>query len=137
MFKEYRHSFCSYNYFLQINDNLSPEPKSPKGSKEPKKLLSGSRLSSLPRHDDGKKDEDIVVKGADNTEVKDVVEVSTTEDKNSSTSDVTSDTQKPSKLSDAPGGSKRHWGRTPVSIFFFCLYYPREQLYLLRDPDIK
>ncbi|KAG7541624.1 Pleckstrin homology domain [Arabidopsis thaliana x Arabidopsis arenosa] len=97
----------------KINDNLSPEPKSPKGSKEPKKLLSGSRRSSLPRHDDGKKDEDIVVRGTDNTEVKDVVEVSTTEDKNSSTSDVASDTQKPSKLSDAPGGSKRHWGRTP------------------------
>ncbi|AEE84928.2 unnamed protein product [Arabidopsis thaliana] len=97
----------------KINDNLSTESKSPKRSKEPKKLLSGSRRSSLPRHDDGKKDEDIVVKGVNNTEVKAVVEVSTSEDKNSSTSDVASDTQKPSKLSDAPGGSKRHWGRTP------------------------
>jgi len=120
---EYRHSFFSRNYFLQINDNLSTESKSPKRSKEPKKLLSGSRRSSLPRHDDGKKDEDIVVKGVNNTEVKAVVEVSTSEDKNSSTSDVASDTQKPSKLSDAPGGSKRHWGRTPVSFFFLCLYY--------------
>lgn len=103
---------------MQTNDNLSPGSKSPKGNKEPKKLLSGSRRSSLPRHDDGKKVEDIVFKGTDNTEVKAVVEVSTTEDKNSTTSDVASGSQKPSTLSDAPGGSKRHWGRTPVSFFF-------------------
>ncbi|CAB79368.1 putative protein [Arabidopsis thaliana] len=93
-------------------DSIDPDDHKAR-SKEPKKLLSGSRRSSLPRHDDGKKDEDIVVKGVNNTEVKAVVEVSTSEDKNSSTSDVASDTQKPSKLSDAPGGSKRHWGRTP------------------------
>ncbi|XP_023633803.1 rho GTPase-activating protein REN1 [Capsella rubella] len=97
----------------QVNDYLSPVSKSPKGTKEPKKLLSGSKRSSLPRHDDGKKDEEIMVRGVDNTEVKAVVEVSKPENKNSSTSDVKSSTQKPSTLSDAPGGSKRNWGRTP------------------------
>ncbi|KAL1222497.1 Rho GTPase-activating protein REN1 [Cardamine amara subsp. amara] len=102
----------------KINDKLSPESKSPKESGEPKvtkKLLSGSRRSSLSRQDDRKKDENIVVKGDNNTDVKSVVDVSTTEDKNnSSISDVASGTQKPSMLTNAPGGSKRHWGRTPA-----------------------
>lgn len=106
---------------MQINDNLSPESKSPKGSGEPKvtkKLLSGSRRSSLPWQDDRKKDENIVVTGDNNTEAKSVVEISVTEDKkNSLTSDVASGSQKPSKLTNAPGGSKRQWGRTPVSLF--------------------
>uniref|UniRef100_A0A1J3IVF3 Rho GTPase-activating protein REN1 n=4 Tax=Noccaea caerulescens TaxID=107243 RepID=A0A1J3IVF3_NOCCA len=102
---------------FKINDSLSSESKTPKRSKEPqapKKLLSGTRRSSLPRHDSYKKDENIHVKGSDNAEVKAVAEVSKTEDKNSSTSDVTSESasEKPSTLTSAPGGSKRLWGRT-------------------------
>lgn len=112
--------------YWQINDSLSSESKTPKASKEPqapKKLLSGTRRSSLPRHDSSKKDENIHVKGSDNAEVKDVAEVLKTEDKNSSTSDVTSESvsEKPSTLTSAPGGSKRLWGRTAVSFFFFLI----------------
>ncbi|KAF8048853.1 hypothetical protein N665_2372s0007 [Sinapis alba] len=86
----------------KINDTFS-ESKSPKGSMKPqvttKKLLSGSNRSSLPRHDDdARKDDNILVKGSD--------EVSKTEDRNSSTSDVASATKEPSTLS-----SERHWGR--------------------------
>lgn len=122
-------------FVLQIKENLSSESKSPKGSREPKvtkTLLSGSRRSSLPRHDDAKPDENIVVKGAENTEVKAAVEVPANEDKNSS-SDVASGIQKPLTLSNAPGGSKRLWGRTPVSCLFFSTSI---FLQLSRDPDI-
>ncbi|CAH2078060.1 unnamed protein product [Thlaspi arvense] len=104
-----------YESIFGINDNLSSESKTPKGSTEPqviKKLLSGSKRSSLPRHNDAKKDENIRVKGFDNTEVKPVVEVLTSEDKSSSTSDVASPSLKPETLTSPPGGSKRHWGRT-------------------------
>ncbi|KAJ4871656.1 Rho GTPase activation protein (RhoGAP) with PH domain [Raphanus sativus] len=85
----------------KINDNLSSESKSPKGSmkpKVPKKLLSGSNRSSLPRYadDDARKDDNILVKGSSD-------EVSKTEDRNSSTSDVASASKEPS--------SERHWGR--------------------------
>ncbi|KAF8117778.1 hypothetical protein N665_0008s0123 [Sinapis alba] len=102
--------------YTKINDNLISESKTPKGSTDPqvaKKILSGSNRSSLPRHDDAKKDENILVKGADSKQAKAVVEVSTTEDKSSSTSDVASDIKKPSTLSSPPGGSNRRWGRTP------------------------
>ncbi|KAF8086208.1 hypothetical protein N665_0632s0028 [Sinapis alba] len=78
---------------IQITEITSSE-STPKGSitpQVPKKLLSSSNRSSLPRHDEARKDY--------NTEVKAVVEVSKTEDKNSST------------LPNAPGGSKRLWGR--------------------------
>lgn len=97
------------HYVLQINDTLSSESKSPKGSMKPqvttKKLLSGSNRSSLPRHDDdARKDANILVKGSD--------EVSKTEDRNSSTSDVASATKESSTLS-----SERHWGRAHVSFF--------------------
>lgn len=119
---------------MQINEKLSSEAKSPKGSREPKvtkNVLSSSRRSSLPRHADGKKDENIVVKdaenivvkGLENTEVKSVVEISANEDKNSSRSDEASGIQKPSTLSNAPGGSKRHWGRTPVSYLFLPKFF--------------
>lgn len=106
---------------MQINDNLSSESKTPKGTTErqlTKKLSSGSNRSSLPRHDDAKKDESILVKGADNAEVKAVVEDSTTEDKSLSTSDLASAIKKPSTLSSPPGGSNKRWGRTPVSFLF-------------------
>ncbi|KAL0798467.1 hypothetical protein Bca101_053642 [Brassica carinata] len=87
----------------KINDTLSSESKSPKGSMKPqvttKKLLSGSNRSSLPRRDDdARKDDNILVKGSD--------DVSKTEDRNSSTSDVASATKEPSTLS-----NERHWGR--------------------------
>ncbi|KAL0727105.1 hypothetical protein Bca4012_023198 [Brassica carinata] len=101
--------------YTKINDNLSSESKTPKGTTEPqvtKKLLSSSNRSSLPRHGDAEKDENILVKGADSKQVKAVVEVSTTEDKSSSTSDVASDIKKPSTLSSPPGGSNRRWGRS-------------------------
>ncbi|KAL0738912.1 hypothetical protein Bca4012_015122 [Brassica carinata] len=87
---------------IQITEITSSE-STPKGSTAPQvpnKLLSSSKRSSLPRHDDARKDENILVKGSDNTEVKAMLEVSKTEDKNSSTT-----------LSSAPGGSKRLWGR--------------------------
>ncbi|KAJ4899574.1 Rho GTPase activation protein (RhoGAP) with PH domain [Raphanus sativus] len=79
---------------IQITEITSSE-STPKGSMEgqvPKKLLSSSKRSSLPRHDgDARKD---------SAEVKAVLEVSKTEDKKSST------------LANAPaGGSKRLWGR--------------------------
>ncbi|CAH8283474.1 unnamed protein product [Eruca vesicaria subsp. sativa] len=48
------------------SDTLSSESKSPKGSMKPqvtKKLSSRSNWSSLPRHDDSKKDDSILVKG--------------------------------------------------------------------------
>ncbi|CAH8384708.1 unnamed protein product [Eruca vesicaria subsp. sativa] len=102
--------------YTKINDKLSSESKTPKGTTEPqvtKKLLSSSKRSSLPRHDNAKKDENILVKGAENAEVKTVVEVSTTEDKSSSAPDVASDIKKPSTLSSPPGGSNKRWGRTP------------------------
>ncbi|KAJ0239704.1 Rho GTPase-activating protein REN1 [Hirschfeldia incana] len=103
--------------YTKINANLSSESKTPKGTTEPqvtKKLLSNSKRSSLPRHDDAKKDENILVKGGDSTQIKAVVEDSETEDKSSSTSDVASDIKKPSTLSSPPGGSNnRRWGRTP------------------------
>ncbi|KAJ4913083.1 Rho GTPase activation protein (RhoGAP) with PH domain [Raphanus sativus] len=102
--------------YTKINDNLSSESKTPKGTTErqlTKKLSSGSNRSSLPRHDDAKKDESILVKGADNAEVKAVVEDSTTEDKSLSTSDLASAIKKPSTLSSPPGGSNKRWGRTP------------------------
>ncbi|KAG2263264.1 hypothetical protein Bca52824_070343 [Brassica carinata] len=79
---------------IQITEITSSE-STPKGSTEPqvpKKLLSSSKRSSLPRHDDARKDENILVKG--------YVRGLKTEDKNSSTT-----------LSSAPGGSKRLWGR--------------------------
>ncbi|CAN8274039.1 unnamed protein product [Cochlearia groenlandica] len=100
----------------KIIDNLSSESENPKGSMEPKvtkKLLSGSKRPSLPRHADSRNDENIVTKGSDNKEVKAVEEISTLVDKNSSTSDVASPLKKPSTLSSPPGGSKRLWGRTP------------------------
>ncbi|KAJ0251036.1 Rho GTPase-activating protein domain-containing protein [Hirschfeldia incana] len=79
----------------KINDTLSSDSKSPKGSMKPKKLLSGSNRSSLPRHDgDARKDDNVLVKVSD--------EVSKTEDRNSSTSA----TKEPSALS-----SERQWGR--------------------------
>ncbi|KAJ0263354.1 Rho GTPase-activating protein REN1 [Hirschfeldia incana] len=87
---------------IQIIEITSSE-STPKGSttpQVPKKLLSSSKRSSLPRHDHARKDENVLAKGLDNREVKAVVEVSKTEDKNSSTT-----------LSSAPGGSKRLWGR--------------------------
>ncbi|CAN6894677.1 unnamed protein product [Brassica oleracea] len=90
----------------KINDNLSSESKSTKGSMKPqvtKKLLSGSNRSSLPRHDDARKDDNILAKGSDHTDVK-AGEVSKTEDRNSSM-------KEPSTLSSASGESKRHWGR--------------------------
>ncbi|KAF3498762.1 hypothetical protein DY000_02054245 [Brassica cretica] len=90
----------------KINDTLSSESKSPKGSMKPqvtKKLLSGSNRSSLPRHDDARKDDNILAKGSDHTDVK-AGEVSKTEDRNSSM-------KEPSTLSSASGESKRHWGR--------------------------
>ncbi|CAG7898713.1 unnamed protein product [Brassica rapa] len=90
----------------KINDNLSSESKSPKGSMKPqvtKKLLSGSNRSSLPQHDDARKDDSILAKGSDHTDVK-AGEVSKTEDRNSSM-------KEPSTLSSASGESKRHWGR--------------------------
>ncbi|WZZ25662.1 hypothetical protein YC2023_009063 [Brassica napus] len=103
--------------YTKVNDNLSSESKTPKGTTEPqvtKKLLSSSKRSSLPRHDDAKRDENLLVKGADNAEVKTVAEVSTTEDKISSIPDVASDIKKPSTLSSPPGGSSnKRWGRTP------------------------
>uniref|UniRef100_M4DBF6 Rho-GAP domain-containing protein n=1 Tax=Brassica campestris TaxID=3711 RepID=M4DBF6_BRACM len=102
--------------YTKVNDNLSSESKTPKGTTEPlvtKKLLSSSKRSSLPRHDDAKRDENRLVKGADNAEVKGVAEVATTEDKISSIPDVASDIKKPSTLSSPPGGSNKRWGRTP------------------------
>lgn len=116
-------SYLTFALFvLQVNDNLSSESKTPKGTTEPqvtKKLLSSSKRSSLPRHDDAKRDENLLVKGADNAEVKTVAEVSTTEDKISSIPDVASDIKKPSTLSSPPGGSSnKRWGRTPVSFLF-------------------
>ncbi|KAL0688305.1 hypothetical protein Bca4012_087982 [Brassica carinata] len=102
--------------YTKVNDNLSSESKTPKGTTEPqvtKKLLSSSKRSSLPRHDDAKRDENLLVKGADNAEVKTVAEVSATEDKISSIPDVASDIKKPSTLSSPPGGSNKRWGRTP------------------------
>ncbi|KAG5413864.1 hypothetical protein IGI04_001431 [Brassica rapa subsp. trilocularis] len=103
--------------YTKVNDNLSSESKTPEGTTEPpqvtKKLLSSSKRSSLPRHDNTKRDENLLVKGADNAEVKTVAEVSTTEDKISSIPDVASDIKKPSTLSSPPGGSNKRWGRTP------------------------
>ncbi|CAH8391750.1 unnamed protein product [Eruca vesicaria subsp. sativa] len=98
---------------LKARDTLSSESKSPKGSMKPqitKKLSSHSNRSSLPRHDDSKKDENILVKGSDNKDVK-AVDVSKGVDKNSSTSDVASAMKEPSTLSNAAGESKRNWGR--------------------------
>ncbi|XP_033143794.1 rho GTPase-activating protein REN1-like [Brassica rapa] len=87
---------------IQITEITSSE-STPKGStqpKVPKKLLSSSKRSSLPRHEHARKDENILVKGSDSAQVKAVLGVSKAEDKNSSTT-----------LSSAPGGSKRLWGR--------------------------
>lgn len=78
-----------------------------------KKLLSGSNRSSLPRHDDARKDDNILAKGSDHTDVK-AGEVSKTEDRNSSM-------KEPSTLSSASGESKRHWGRAHVS---FLMRFP-------------
>ncbi|RIA04291.1 hypothetical protein BRARA_K01493 [Brassica rapa] len=89
-------------FMLQITEITSSE-STPKGStqpKVPKKLLSSSKRSSLPRHEHARKDENILVKGSDSAQVKAVLGVSKAEDKNSSTT-----------LSSAPGGSKRLWGR--------------------------
>ena len=80
-----------------------------------KKLLSGSNRSSLPRHDDTRKDDN---KGSDNRDVK-AGEVSKTEDRNSSM-------KEPSTLSSASGVSKRHWGRAHVSfLMWFSLALKR------------
>ncbi|WZY85565.1 hypothetical protein YC2023_031949 [Brassica napus] len=87
---------------IQITEITSSE-STPKGStqpKVPKKLLSSSKRSSLPRHEHARKDENVLVKGSDSAQVKAVLGVSKAEDKNSSTT-----------LSSAPGGSKRLWGR--------------------------
>ncbi|KAF2533558.1 hypothetical protein F2Q70_00033023, partial [Brassica cretica] len=87
---------------IQITEITSSE-STPKGSTEPqvpKKLLSSSKRSSLPRHGDARKDQNVLVKGSDSGEVKAVLEVSKPEEKSSSTT-----------LSSAPGGSKRLWGR--------------------------
>ncbi|CAN7081636.1 unnamed protein product [Brassica oleracea var. botrytis] len=87
---------------IQITEITSSE-STPKGSTEPKvpkKLLSSSKRSSLPRHDHARKDQNVLVKGSDSGEVKAVLEVSKPEEKSSSTT-----------LSSAPGGSKRLWGR--------------------------
>ncbi|CAN8325792.1 unnamed protein product [Cochlearia groenlandica] len=102
--------------FPKINDIVSPESKSPKARTDPKvtkKLLSGSKRCSLPRHDDTKRNDNIMVKGADSTNAKSVVEVSTTDDKNLSSSDVTSSIKNPSTLSSPSVGNKRLWRRTP------------------------
>ncbi|KAL0659698.1 hypothetical protein Bca4012_080283 [Brassica carinata] len=90
---------------IQITEITSSE-STPKGSTEPKvpkKLLSSSKRSSLPRHDHARKDQNVLVKGSDSGEVKAVLEVSKPEEKSSSTT-----------LSSAPGGSKRLWGRAHV-----------------------
>ncbi|WZZ76035.1 hypothetical protein YC2023_087405 [Brassica napus] len=82
---------------------ITSSESTPIGSTEPKvpkKLLSSSKRSSLPRHGDARKDQNVLVKGSDSGEVKAVLEVSKPEEKSSSTT-----------LSSAPGGSKRLWGR--------------------------
>lgn len=110
-------------FMLQITEITSSE-STPKGStqpKVPKKLLSSSKRSSLPRHEHARKDENVLVKGSDSAQVKAVLGVSKAEDKNSSTT-----------LSSAPGGSKRLWGRAHVSFFFLLPIIPK----CLRDPHV-
>ncbi|KAL0698382.1 hypothetical protein Bca4012_054504 [Brassica carinata] len=112
----------------KINDTLSSESKSPKGSMKPqvttKKLLSGSNRSSLPRRDDdARKDDNILVKGSD--------DVSKTEDRNSSTSDVASATKEPSTLS-----NERHWGRAHAknnAVLHSSLERRKKALYVRRE----
>ena len=110
-------------FMLQITEITSSE-STPIGSTEPKvpkKLLSSSKRSSLPRHGDARKDQNVLVKGSDSGEVKAVLEVSKPEEKSSSTT-----------LSSAPGGSKRLWGRAHVSLFFLLHITPKG----LKDPHV-
>ncbi|XP_010521049.1 PREDICTED: rho GTPase-activating protein REN1-like [Tarenaya hassleriana] len=99
----------------KISVDLSLEPRTPEESSKPKvtkKLLSDGRRSSLTHRNDAKKNENILVKSGDSSE-KSAEDVSTNFDKNSATSGSASWVQKQPTLTNATGGSRRLWGRTP------------------------
>ncbi|XP_010520759.1 PREDICTED: rho GTPase-activating protein REN1 isoform X2 [Tarenaya hassleriana] len=101
----------------KISEDLSSEPETPKESSKPKvtkKLLSGGRRYSQSQGKDGKKNENILVESGDTSGKKYAEEVSTNLDKNSATSGSVANVQKQTTLSNAPGGSRRLWGRTPA-----------------------